>query len=311
MRDDRSLLNKNGGRNMKRVFIVSLVAALMLATAAGCSGSAPAEKSQSEVVVSSIPSAVQEIETSKGITALYISPDSCKIRVGEKRLLSVRSDVGSELSSNLVWECDDVNIVEVDSSGNVIGKAPGTCVVTVFRRDQPSVTAKVPITVRTDDEPGQVSVAQPSQVSTEPVPSPSSSDGDGSNTTIIYVTPPTGNVSYYVPDRYVYYYGRNNFSYSNPADGYVICSMLNHYLTRGELSMITSNDAQMMLNTLYARNGYIFTNKDLQNYFETQTWYDAIPYSSKSGNMSSIASRFDSMDKANCDLLVKKRDGNL
>ncbi len=311
---------------MKKIVIISVLAAVVISSAAGCSGSPPAENSQAESVVSSAPAKIEQSsaaeESSKGITALYVSPDSCKIKISEKRLLSVRSDSGAQLSSDLVWSCDDESIATVDSSGNVIGKAEGNCVITVSRRDQPSVTAKVPITVQPDEKSAAVqessvqtsqasTESKPAQTSAESKPEQPSADSNGENTTIIYVTPPSGSVSYYVPRQYTYYYGRNNFSYDNPADGYVINSMLNHYLTRQELSMITKSDAQMMLNALYARNGYIFTNTDLQAYFETQTWYNAIPYYQKSGNMSTASSKFDSMDKANCDLLVAKRDGNL
>lgn len=305
---------------MKKLLIISLLSSMVLITATGCSGAPSAEKSQTETsaIVSSVlsvPSAAEESETSKGITALYVSPDSCKLKISEKRLLSVSSDKGTQLSSDLVWVCDDESIATVDSSGNVIGKAPGDCVITVSRRDQPSVTAKVSITVKPNEEsstvPDSSVQSSQSQASTEETTSQSSSNNNEGNTAVIEVILPSGSVSYPVPSQYTYYYGRNNFSYSNPADGYVIYSMLNHYLTRQELSRITDSDAQMMLNTLYARNGYIFNSKDIQNYFETQTWYNAIPYSRKSGNMSKVVANFDSMDRANCDLLVAKRDGKI
>lgn len=292
---------------MKKLVIISLLTAMLVMTVTGCSSSESAEQTQSVVTVSSVQPITEESKESDKITALYASPESCKLKIGENRTLTISSDKGAVLSSDLMWVCDDESIAVVDSSGNVIGKAPGNCIVTVRHREHPDLSKNVPITVKSNEEntaPAQSSAAQTSSVSASNQPAAVT---NGSGTTIIYVTPPSGSVTYSVPRQYTYYYGRNNFSYSNPADGYVIHSMVGNYLSQADVSRITRHDAQMLINAIYAKHGYIFKDAEVRSFFETQDWYNSI--SGKTGDMQTISDRISNiaMDNHNLDILLAIR----
>ncbi len=290
---------------MKKIWMIVLLTAMTAMTAAGCSNSGSSSQTQPVVTVSTIQPTAEVSQTSQGITALYVSPDSCKIKISEKRLLSVSSDKGAELSSDLVWVCDDESIATVDSSGNVIGKAPGDCVITISRRDQPAITAKIPVTVKPNEKSSTVQestappAAQTSHTTTV-TPTQQEPTNNGGGTTIIYVTPPSSHVTYSVPTQYTYYYGRNNFSYSNPADGYVVHSMVGNYLYQSDVTRITKHDAQMLINAIYAKHGYIFKDAEVKQFFETQDWYNSI--SVKTSSMATISDRIASIDMDNHNL---------
>ena len=301
---------------MKKLIIISLLTAMLTVTAAGCNNTEASEERQVSVPVTQVQPTTEVSETSKGITTLYVRPDSCKIKISEKRLISVSSDKGAELSSDLVWSCDDESIATVDSSGNVIGKAPGDCVITVFRRDQPSVNVKIPITVKPNEEsnPSQSSQVQNIENNQTDQNSLNNQNGQtstvnegGGSTTIINVIPPSGYVPYTIPKQYTYYYYRNNFSYSNPADGYVIYAMVSNYLSDADVSRITRHDAQMMINAIYAKHGYIFKDAEVRQFFETQNWYNSVY--GKTSSMDTVSKRIDavSMDRYNLNILLSIR----
>ncbi len=299
---------------MKKLVIISLLTAMLVVTATGCSGSEPTEQTQSVVKVSSVQPITEESRESDKITALYASPESCKLKIGENRTINISSDKGAVLSSDLMWVCDDESIAVVDSSGNVIGKTPGNCIITVRHREHPDLSKNIPITVKPNDESSTASskapAAQTSQVSQTSSVSTSNQPAavtNGGGTTIIYVTPPSGSVTYSVPRQYTYYYGKNNFSYSNPADGYVIHSMVGNYLSQADVSRITRHDAQMLINAIYAKHGYIFKDAEVRSFFETQDWYNSI--SGKTGDMQTISDRISSiaMDNYNLNILLAIR----
>ncbi len=291
---------------MKRYFAI-ILSALVISAMAGCSNSDSSSRTKSVFDGSSsqssesVQSSVDVSQTSQGITALYPNPDSCKLKISEKRLLSIRSDNGTELASDLLWVCDDESIATVDSSGNVIGKSPGDCVITVSRKDQPSVTAKIPVTVKPNEESSAVqeSSNQTSETSTSVTTTQPSASNEG-GTTIIYVTPSSGTETYSVPSQYTYYYGKNNFSYSNPADGYIIHSMVGNYLYQSDVSRITKHDAQMLINAIYAKHGYIFKDAEVNQFFNTQDWYKSI--SIKTESMETISKRISNIDMDNHNL---------
>lgn len=49
-------------------------------------------------------------------------------------------------------------------------------------------------------------------------------------------------------------------------------------LTESDLEYLSSYDLRIMRNEIYARNGYIFDNDELRNYFSQQSWYQPYTY---------------------------------
>ncbi len=46
-------------------------------------------------------------------------------------------------------------------------------------------------------------------------------------------------------------------------------------LSSYELEILDKNQIKILRNEIYARHGYIFKNKELKEYFESQDWYEA------------------------------------
>lgn len=67
------------------------------------------------------------------------------------------------------------------------------------------------------------------------------------------------------------------------------------------------NIIQMVINEIYARNGYRFDSPKLQEYFEAKSWY--VPTADSEADMESIYAGMSETDKANLDLLKDERKG--
>ena len=71
-------------------------------------------------------------------------------------------------------------------------------------------------------------------------------------------------------------------------------------LTSSYVSNLSDYDIQLLINTIYAKNGYIFETDSLQAMFEGQPWYRGITRDGKSLN-------FSSLDQKNLRLLTSYR----
>lgn len=65
---------------------------------------------------------------------------------------------------------------------------------------------------------------------------------------------------------------------------------------------------QMVINEIYARNGYRFDSPELQEYFEAKSWY--VPTANSDADMESIYAGMSETDKANLDMLKDERQGS-
>lgn len=55
--------------------------------------------------------------------------------------------------------------------------------------------------------------------------------------------------------------------------GFIFENSDRRYLTRGELENLSAEELRIARNEIYARKGRKFQSEDLQNYFESQDWY--------------------------------------
>lgn len=62
---------------------------------------------------------------------------------------------------------------------------------------------------------------------------------------------------------------------------------------------------QMVVNEIYARNGYQFENEDIQSYFASKRWYQADDANAR--DMDAIYQKMSEIDKANIDFLREVR----
>lgn len=66
----------------------------------------------------------------------------------------------------------------------------------------------------------------------------------------------------------------SSVSYDDSDDSdYVFSDSSYRKLSESEVSSLSSDQAQLAINEIYARHGYVFENKNVLNYFETKSWY--------------------------------------
>ena len=66
-----------------------------------------------------------------------------------------------------------------------------------------------------------------------------------------------------------------------PYQDIVIFNTDEEYITREFLDGLTRDETYMVLNEIYARHGKIFSTRDIQDYFESQYWYEPVTRSSE------------------------------
>ena len=65
---------------------------------------------------------------------------------------------------------------------------------------------------------------------------------------------------------------------------------------------LSKSDVQLLINTIYAKNGYIFDTPELQRLFNDQGWYHGT-----TGSMEAVSNAFSSLDRQNLNLLLQYR----
>lgn len=278
---------------MKKKIMMIVLTACLITAAAGCSksnseagtqqtGLLQTVNTESAVEISKY-SDISEV-TEQSEERFTVMPSSCTLKVGERRALFVQTNIGQDSNSNYTWVSDNNSVITVDSNGNITGVGEGTAVVTASRR---AVTAQVNIVVEKKEESSKASQASKTESS--------SSASTVQSQPSVQVIQPQPQPQPQAPVR------TNHFSYANSGDAALAYQQINNYLSSDYVSGLTSDDVQLLINTIYAKNGYIFKTGYIQTFFQTQYWYNNIY--SKSSDMSTVRARFSSMDTANLNLL--------
>lgn len=72
------------------------------------------------------------------------------------------------------------------------------------------------------------------------------------------------------------------------------------YITTTYLDTLTQQQVRFILNEIYARNGYIFSNETYKNYFSAKSWYNPVYTSAADAE-----ALFNSVEKANKETITK------
>lgn len=87
--------------------------------------------------------------TDRTIVDLRIEQNFIAVLEGNTTSATVNmSTTGQASSDDLLWSSSNTSIATVDASGTITGVQAGTCEITVSAKDDESVTASVPLTVR-------------------------------------------------------------------------------------------------------------------------------------------------------------------
>lgn len=73
-------------------------------------------------------------------------------------------------------------------------------------------------------------------------------------------------------------------------------------LSANYVRSLSKSDVQLLINTIYAKNGYIFDTDELQRLFSTQGWYHGT-----TNSMAAVSNSFSATDRQNISLLLQYR----
>ena len=88
----------------------------------------------------------------------------------------------------------------------------------------------------------------------------------------------------------------------NSTDGLIFPDSDSRYLTDSEVAALSSTQIRYAINDLYARHGYKFKKKEMQDHYQQFSWY-----SGYRSDMEAVVADFNKYENANLNLLTKYR----
>jgi hypothetical protein len=162
----------------------------------------------------------------------------------------VKNGIGKTPEVRLTWTSTDENVALVNSEGLVTANAAGNCNIICTTQDGYEASCTVTVeeeAVFEDDE-----------------------ENTAGGTTII---------NNYYDDRYdahfdpYYEFDDDDFVFPESSVSKLSKDEIRSTLASMPGVPVTDSFAQDAINEIYARNGYIFKNKDYQRYYEAKSWY--------------------------------------
>ena len=90
----------------------------------------------------------------------------------------------------------------------------------------------------------------------------------------------------------------DDVSYNSLSGKYPFAST--RYLTSDDLNYLSKFELKIMRNEVFARHGFVFQTADMNEYFNSQTWYKNIP---KLGNNDEVYNYLSEIEKSNIKLI--------
>lgn len=81
------------------------------------------------------------------VESIFLSLNEIRLEVGKSKMPIVTMYPENATDKSEIWTISDENVASVDELGNVTGIAEGSCMVTVTSRQNPDVSATIPVTV--------------------------------------------------------------------------------------------------------------------------------------------------------------------
>ena len=311
---------------MKKLFIFSMLAILLLA---GCSGSGG---------------------SSADLEAISAYPETMSLSVGDHQTIQVVLTPADADHRNLIYATSNQAVAVVDVSGKVTAVGEGACTITVASQAYSDVSCHLEVVV------GDQAASQPTSQSVQPV-----QHSDSYVTYVEETNPARVYPTYYLSDGEVaamdpeqlqfvinQIYAKNGYIFSKDhiqsyfsrmpwytpvsgdANGLTMSSVdrsnlnllvkhrkssgsgvsglgwmwtrhaVDSELTSSYVSNLSDYDIQLLINTIYAINGYIFETDSFLAMFEGQPWYQGITRDGKS-------LKFSALDQKNLRLLAGYR----
>lgn len=111
------------------------------------------------------------------------------------------------------------------------------------------------------------------RITAMPVDNSSYTAADNSNRSILTLVMLASVVEDEVQDGYVYEGDAEGDGYGENFEEYLLPESNTRYLTESDLAGFSSSELRIAKNEIYARHGRIFTSEDLNQYFNSKSWY--------------------------------------
>ena len=89
----------------------------------------------------------------------------------------------------------------------------------------------------------------------------------------------------------------------NYDDSYYMWDTSDRYYTQSDVDNMSNYDLYFARNEIYARHGRMFNNSDLQDYFNSKSWYNPT-YTPE--QFDSMASPLSDIEQKNCTLMLQE-----
>lgn len=197
---------------------------------------------------------------SKEITDVVLSDTSTSVKTGSRIQLTAKTIPSDAPNDGFVWSSSDESVAVIDSEGFVTGVKEG--VATIVCKVKSGKEAACTVTVKSGKP---IQPTAPSDSATESTAPDSTAPGSSKNNT----------------------------------DGDIFPESSTRKLSESEVAGLSSERAQAAINEIFARNGYIFKDKELKKYYESKLWYTPDPNFSES--------KFNEAERYNVALFSKYR----
>ncbi len=192
---------------------------------------------------------IEEVEVEK----VRLNKSTASIKAGKTVQLKVKVYPEEADDEDLDWDSSDESVAIVNSDGLVTGKKAGTANITCTAPN--GRDASCTVTVKSN------------QKSTNTNSSNSSSNSGGGSSGTSAGRSSSGSS------------GRAHVD-TGTTNGQIFTWSSDSYIDSNDIAGLSSNDKQMAVNEIYARNGYYFSNtargNSLYNYYSSYSWYS--PY---------------------------------
>lgn len=173
----------------------------------------------------------------KEIESVTLSESSTSVKKGSRIQLEAKVKPVDAPSDSLVWSSSKPEIASVDSNGMVLGESEGIATITCESENGKKATCTV--TVKDNNQNATVPATESYTKSTEPTKKSAVS---------------------------------SRTEESSRYSGSIIPQSSERKLTIGEVTGL-GDRAQDAINEIYARHGYVFKTRSIQQYYESQSWY--------------------------------------
>ncbi|MBQ3928633.1 MAG: YARHG domain-containing protein [Clostridia bacterium] len=211
---------------------------------------------------------------------LYASPSSVTLYKDSTQQINLSLEGQNIALSDYKWKCDDEKIAKVDPDGVVTGIIPGICTIEAYSVSDPDIKVRVEVTVMPTSPSvnSGVSAAEHSSDTSKKESSDETSKKESSVESSVESSQESSDDTVHIDATTTGIFRSDSPSYDKKTldDVHDYVQMLARTGDTVSTSGLTKEQAQMLVNTIYATYGYQFSSDGgtIQDGFDQCSWYD-------------------------------------